>query len=49
MGSYVIMLDVSMVRLKKGKKRFEVPAYKNKVNSYRSGNEDDLDEVLQIK
>lgn len=37
-----------MVRLKKGKKRFEVPAYKNKVNSYRSGNEDDLDEVLQI-
>ena len=45
----MIMLDVSMVRLKKGKKRFEVPAYKNKVNSYRSGNEDDLDEVLQIK
>ena len=37
-----------MVRLKKGKKRFEVPAYKNTVNSWRAGNEDDLDNVLQI-
>ena len=43
------LTNVSMVRLKKGKKRFEVPAYKNTVNSWRAGNEDDLDEVLQIQ
>ena len=37
-----------MVRLKKGKKRFEIPAYKNTVQSYRAGNESDLDNVLQV-
>lgn len=37
-----------MVRLKKGKKRFEIPAYKNTVQSYRAGNETDLDNVLQV-
>lgn len=36
------------MRLKKGKKRFEVACYKNKVVEYRQGNEKDLDEVLQI-
>jgi ribosome maturation protein SDO1 len=39
---------VSLVRLKKGKKRFEIACYKNKVLEYRSGLEDNLDEVLQI-
>lgn len=37
-----------MVRLKKGKKRFEIACYKNKVLEYRSGAETDLDNVLQI-
>ena len=39
---------MSLVRLKKGKKRFEIACYKNKVLEYRSGLEDNLDEVLQI-
>lgn len=33
------MTNVSMVRLKKGKKRFEVPAYKNTVLSLNPGDE----------
>lgn len=37
-----------MVRLKKGKKRFEIACYKNTVQSYRAGHETDLDNVLQI-
>lgn len=34
--------------MKKGKKRFEIACYKNKVLEYRSGIETDLDSVLQI-
>ncbi|KAI1942543.1 hypothetical protein LOZ66_000945 [Ophidiomyces ophidiicola] len=40
--------NVSIVRLKKGKKRFELACYKNKLLEYRSGAETDLDNVLQI-
>ena len=47
-SNQIRLTNVSMVRLKKGKKRFEVPAYKNTVNSWRAGNEPDLDNVLQI-
>ncbi|XXH04804.1 ribosomal 40S subunit protein S18B [Hypoxylon texense] len=48
-GSNQIRLtNVSLVRLKKGKKRFEIACYKNKVLEWRSGIETDLDEVLQI-
>jgi ribosome maturation protein SDO1 len=36
------------VRLKKGKKRFEIACYKNKVLEWRNGIEKDLDNVLQI-
>lgn len=36
------------MRLKKGKKRFEIACYKNKVLDWRNGNEKSLDEVLQI-
>ena len=36
------------MRLKKGKKRFEIACYKNKVLEWRSGSEKDLDNVLQI-
>ena len=39
---------MSLVRLKKGKKRFEIACYKNKVLEWRSGAETDLDNVLQI-
>ncbi|KAK2792141.1 hypothetical protein FQN52_003909 [Onygenales sp. PD_12] len=40
--------NVSLVRLRKGKKRFELACYKNKLLEYRSGTETDLDNVLQI-
>lgn len=36
------------MRLKKGKKRFEIACYKNKVLEWRNGIETDLDNVLQI-
>ncbi|KAG8925773.1 hypothetical protein FRC03_009673 [Tulasnella sp. 419] len=42
------LTNVSIVRLKKGGKRFEIACYKNKVQEWRSGVETDLDEVLQI-
>jgi ribosome maturation protein SDO1 len=47
-SNQIRLTNVSLVRLKKGKKRFEVPAYKNVVAAYRAGNETDLDNVLQI-
>lgn len=40
--------NVSLVRLRKGKKRFEIACYQNKVQDWRKGIEKDLDEVLQI-
>ncbi|KAJ9095571.1 hypothetical protein QFC20_006618 [Naganishia adeliensis] len=42
------LTNVSVVRIKKGGKRFEIACYKNKVGEYRSGIEKDVDEVLQI-
>lgn len=47
-SNQIRLTNVSLVRLKKGKKRFEVACYKNTVTSYRSGHEKDLDNVLQI-
>lgn len=47
-GTQVKLTNVSVVRLKKGGKRFEIACYKNKVREWRSGVEKDLDEVLQI-
>ncbi|MEQ2222467.1 hypothetical protein ILYODFUR_026739 [Ilyodon furcidens] len=41
------LTNVAVVRMKKGGKRFEIACYKNKVMSWRSGSEKDLDEVLQ--
>ncbi|ODV82520.1 hypothetical protein CANARDRAFT_30775 [[Candida] arabinofermentans NRRL YB-2248] len=47
-SSQIKLTNVSLVRMKKGKKRFEIACYQNKVNDYRTGIEKDLDEVLQI-
>ncbi|KAG6008594.1 hypothetical protein E4U21_004234 [Claviceps maximensis] len=47
-SNQIKLTNVSLVRLKKGKKRFEVACYKNKVMEWRSGIETDLDNVLQI-
>lgn len=42
------LTNVSIVKLKRAKKRFEVACYQNKVQDYRKGIEKELDEVLQI-
>lgn len=47
-SNQIKLTNVSLVRLKKGKKRFEIACYKNKVLEWRSGIEKDLDNVLQI-
>ena len=44
----ITLTNISLVRLKKGKKRFEIACYKNKLLEYRSGQETDLDNVLQV-
>ncbi|KAI9098210.1 ribosome maturation protein SBDS-like protein [Phlyctochytrium arcticum] len=43
----VRLTNVSVVRLKKGGKRFEIACYKNKVLEWRNNVETDLDNVLQ--
>ncbi|KAK3357059.1 Shwachman-Bodian-diamond syndrome protein [Lasiosphaeria hispida] len=47
-SNQIKLTNVSLVRLKKSKKRFEIACYKNKVLEWRSGIETDLDNVLQI-
>ncbi|KXT17459.1 hypothetical protein AC579_5717 [Pseudocercospora musae] len=47
-SNQIKLTNVSLVRMKKGKKRFEVACYKNTVTAFRSGNETNLDDVLQI-
>ncbi|XP_001636237.2 ribosome maturation protein SBDS [Nematostella vectensis] len=43
----VKLTNVAVVRLKKSGKRFEIACYKNKVMSWRTNVEKDIDEVLQ--
>ncbi|KAG5646868.1 hypothetical protein DXG03_001944 [Asterophora parasitica] len=47
-SNQIKLTNVSIVRLKKGGKRFEVACYKNKVQEWRTGVETNLDDVLQI-
>ena len=47
-SNQIKLTNVSLVRLKKAKKRFEIACYKNKVLEWRNGIESDLDNVLQI-
>ncbi|PSS03761.1 SBDS protein C-terminal domain-domain-containing protein [Coniella lustricola] len=47
-SNQIRLTNVSLVRLKKGKQRFEIACYKNKVLEWRQGVETDLDNVLQI-
>ncbi|PSR72437.1 hypothetical protein PHLCEN_2v11688 [Hermanssonia centrifuga] len=42
------LTNVSIVRLKKGGKRYEIACYKNKVQEWRNGVETNIDDVLQI-
>ncbi|KAF2271876.1 Shwachman-Bodian-diamond syndrome protein [Westerdykella ornata] len=41
--------NLAVVRIKKGKKRFELACYKNKVMDWRNEVETDLDNVLQVR
>lgn len=47
-SNQIKLTNVSLVRMKRGKKRFEIACYKNTVQAFRAGNETDLDNVLQI-
>ncbi|KAF8633911.1 hypothetical protein AX15_001098 [Amanita polypyramis BW_CC] len=47
-SNQIKLTNVSIVRLKKGGKRFEIACYKNKVHEWRTGVETSLDDVLQI-
>jgi len=47
-SNQIKLTNVSVVRLEKGGKRFEIACYKNKVQEWRSGVETSLDDVLQI-
>ncbi|KAI1785410.1 Shwachman-Bodian-diamond syndrome protein [Ganoderma leucocontextum] len=47
-SNQIKLTNVSIVKLKKGGKRFEIACYKNKVQEWRSGVETDIDDVLQI-
>jgi ribosome maturation protein SDO1 len=41
--------NVSIIRLKKGGKKFELACYKNKVINWRNKQETDINEVLQTE
>jgi ribosome maturation protein SDO1 len=43
-----LLTNVAIVRLKKGNRKFELAAYRNKVINWRNKQEHDLNEVLQI-
>jgi len=47
-SNQIKLTNVSVVRLKKGGKRFEIACYKNKVQEWRNGVESNIDDVLQI-
>ncbi|KAI8458430.1 SBDS protein C-terminal domain-containing protein [Phakopsora pachyrhizi] len=46
-SNQIKLTNVSVVRLKRSGKRFEVACYKNKVREWRNGIESDLSEVVQ--
>jgi ribosome maturation protein SDO1 len=43
------LTNVSVVRMRKGGKRFEIACYPNMVMAYREGHVRDLDEVIQVE
>lgn len=47
-SNQIKLTNVSIVRLKKGGKRYEIACYKNKVQEWRNGVETNIDDVLQI-
>lgn len=47
-NTQIRLTNVSLVRMKKGKKKFEIACYQNKIHDFKSGIEKNIDEVLQI-
>lgn len=47
-NTQIKLTNVSVVRMKKGKKRFELACYQNTVHDFKSGVEKNIDDVLQI-
>lgn len=47
-NTQIKLTNVSLVRMRKGKKRFEIACYQNKVHDFKSGVEKNIDDVLQI-
>jgi len=47
-SNQIKLTNVSIVRLKKGGKRYEIACYKNKVQEWRNRVETNIDDVLQI-
>ncbi|KAF2008979.1 Shwachman-Bodian-diamond syndrome protein [Aaosphaeria arxii CBS 175.79] len=47
-SNQIKLTNVALVRLKKGKKRYEIACYKNKLLEYKEKIETDIDNVLQI-
>ncbi|KAF2683831.1 Shwachman-Bodian-diamond syndrome protein [Lentithecium fluviatile CBS 122367] len=47
-GGSVKFTNLAVVRMRKGKQKFELACYKNKVMDFRNDIEDKLDEVLQV-
>ncbi|CAI6336564.1 unnamed protein product [Periconia digitata] len=47
-SNQIKLTNLALVRIKKGKKRFEVPCYKNKILDYRNKIDTELDNILQI-
>lgn len=47
-GTNIKFTNVAVVRIRKGKMRFEVVCYRNKIQDWRRGVEKDLDEVVQV-
>lgn len=47
-SNQIKLTNVSVVRLKKAGKRFEIACYKNKVQEWRTGVETNLDDILQV-
>lgn len=47
-SNQIKLTNLALVRMKKGKKKFEVPCYKNKILDFRNKIDTELDNILQI-
>ncbi|KAF1976269.1 shwachman-Bodian-diamond syndrome protein-like protein [Bimuria novae-zelandiae CBS 107.79] len=48
-SNQIKLTNVTLVRMRKGKKRFEIACYKNKIQDWKNKIEKDLDNVIQIE